>query len=118
MKTFIDIKKEIWDEKKRYFENWLYYCKKIKEEAEKLLHPARILVFGSVVKGSWTPNSDIDVLIISDKLSKNWEENYIYKVKIKSKVGAFSPFQIHLLTSEEYENWYKRFIKDEYVEVK
>lgn len=118
MKTLVDIKKEVWEEKKRYFENYLVYCQKIKKESERLLSPVRVLVFGSIVQGNWGPNSDIDVLVISDKLSKNWEENQIYKVKIKSKLGPFSPFQIHLARPQEYESWHKNFIKNNYIEIK
>ena len=105
-------------QKKKYFENYLAWSQKIKKEAEKLLSPVKVLVFGSVVKGDWGPNSDIDILIISDKLSKNWEKNTIFKVKIKSKIDPFSPFQIHLARPEEYERWYKNFIKDDYIVIK
>lgn len=117
MSILVDIKKEIWEEKRKYFENYPYYCRKIKESAEKVLGPVRVLVFGSIVRGDWTPNSDIDVLIISDKLSKNWEENAIYKVNIKRDSGIGFPFQIHLVRPEEFESWYKNFIKNDYIEI-
>jgi len=35
--------------------------------------------------------------------------------KILKKVGIFSPFEIHLVTEEEFD-WYKRFVK-RFVEV-
>lgn len=116
-KTLVGILKETQKRKRKYFENYLDYCRRIKKEAEKLLSPARVLVFGSIVQGKWGPNSDIDVLVISDKLSKNWEENQIYKLKMKSKLGPFCPFQIHLARPQEYESWYKNFIKDNYIEI-
>ncbi len=118
MITLVDIKRDIVERKEKYFRNYLYWCKKIKNKAIKVLgKDVKVLVFGSIVKGNWTPNSDIDVLIISKNLNKNWFKNTPIKLKIKKAVGLFSPFQIHLATPEEYENWYKKFIKKDYIEV-
>lgn len=117
MTKLVEIKKKRWEEKRKYFENYLYYCQKIKEAAEKVLGSVRVLVFGSIVRGDWGPNSDIDVLIISDKLSENWEENRIYKLQIKREAGISFPFQLHLVRPEEYEGWYKNFIKNDYIEI-
>ncbi|MEO0232775.1 MAG: nucleotidyltransferase domain-containing protein [candidate division WOR-3 bacterium] len=117
MKTLVDIDKEIWEEKRKYFENYLEYCKKIKKISEELLGSVKVLVFGSVVKGKWTPASDIDVLIISENLSENWEDNRLIRTKIKSRIGLFTPFQLHLITKSQYENWFKRFIREDFIEV-
>ncbi len=117
MKNLTLINKKIWERKKKYFENVEEYGKKIKKEATKILGPCRVLIFGSIVKGTWGPWSDIDVLIISEKLSSDWNENRILRTNIKSKIDPFSPFQLHLARPEEYENWYKKFIKEEYIEI-
>jgi predicted nucleotidyltransferase len=40
------------EEKEKYFKNYLYWGKKIKEVAKKLLgKDVKVLIFGSVVKG-------------------------------------------------------------------
>jgi predicted nucleotidyltransferase len=118
MKSLTEIEREIAEEKRKYFENYLYWCRRIKRKAIELLgKDVRVLVFGSAVKGSWGPNSDIDVLIISDKLKENWIENMPTKLAIKKAAGSFSPFQVHLATPEEYRNWWKRFIKMDYKEI-
>lgn len=118
MKTLTTILKEIWEEKRKYFENIDFYAKEIKRISREILgDDVRVLLFGSIVKRDWTPGSDIDVLIISDKLSTNWEENIWIKTKIKSSIDPFSPFQIHLARYEEFEKWYKNFIKNDYLEV-
>ena len=118
MKSLVAINKKLCEEKIKYFENYLEYSKKIKEKAQELLGDyVRVLVFGSVVRGDWWIGSDIDILIISDKLSSNWIENREIRTEIKKSIGSFHPFQIHLTTPEEYESWYKRFIKDDYIEV-
>lgn len=117
-KSFVEILKEIAEEKRKYFENYLDYAKKIKEKAKELLgEDVKVLVFGSVVRGDWWLDSDIDVLIISDKLSPNWIDNREIRTEIKKSIGSFHPFQIHLATTEEYEEWFKKFIKEDYKEI-
>ncbi|RKY32447.1 MAG: DNA polymerase subunit beta [Candidatus Omnitrophota bacterium] len=113
----VDILLETFERKRKYFENYKYYCNKIKEIGKKILKDVKVLVFGSIVKNKHTPDSDIDVLIISDNLPENWEEREKIRTEIKSKIDPFSPFQIHLSTREEFENWYKNFIKSDYIEI-
>lgn len=118
MKNLTQINKKIWERKKKYFERVDYYAQKIKEKAIEILgQSTRVFVFGSVAKGCWGPGSDIDILIVSDKLSQDWQENRWIRTKIKSKVDPFAPFQIHLARPEEFKEWYQKFIKDDYYEV-
>ncbi|HOK56548.1 MAG TPA: nucleotidyltransferase domain-containing protein [bacterium] len=116
-KSLVDILKKRAEEKEKYFKNYLFYCKKIKEEAEKILGKVEVIVFGSVVKNEYTPLSDIDVLIISDNLPNSYEERIKIKTEIKSKIDSFSPFQIHLSNYKEYNNWYKKFIKNDFMKI-
>ncbi len=117
-KTFAQILKEVWEEKKEYFQNYRFYSQKIKKEAKQLLGGAvRVLVFGSVVEGKFTPQSDIDILIISDNLPQNLEERNQIRTRIKSAIDPFSPFQIHLVSQKEYQEWYQRFIKENIEEI-
>ncbi len=116
-KTFIQILKEVWEEKKGYFENYKFYCRRIKKEAEKILGFVDVLVFGSIVKGKFTPRSDIDVLIISENLPESDEERNKIRTKIKSAIDPFSPFQIHLATPKEYQEWYQKFIKGDFEKI-
>jgi len=118
MKSLTLINKKIWEERKGYFENYLEWGKKIKEIAQKILKAkVKVLIFGSIVRGDWMPDSDIDVLIISKKLSKNWVKNRTIRTKIKKLIGPSSPFQIHLARPEEYKSWWKNFIKEDYIEL-
>jgi len=115
MITHFEARAKIVEKKQKYFKNYLYWCKKIKKKARELLgKDVKVLVFGSVVRGDFGPNSDIDVLIISKNLKKDWSENNQIKVEIKKEIGFFTPFQIHLATPEEFKNWYKKFIKKDF----
>ena len=117
MKSLIAIRKKIVEEKRKYFENYLEYARKIKEKAIEVLGEARVLVFGSIVKGNYGPNSDIDVLIISSKWTGDYEKDRLIKFKIKKLAGVKHPFQIHIATPKEFQNWWQKFIKSDYLEV-
>lgn len=116
--SFSELLLEVAKEKEKYFKDYLNYGKKIKEIAQKYLGVCQVLIFGSIVRGDFSPASDIDVLIISNNLPENWEERRIYRTKIKSEIDFSSPFQIHLATEDEFKNWWQKFIKNEFVEVK
>ena len=115
--TFCQILKEVSEEKKKYFENYKFYCQRLKESAEKILGRARLIVFGSIIMGKFNPRSDIDILIISENLPKDDEERAIIRTKLKASIAPFSPFQIHLATPQEYQTWYQKFIKESYEEI-
>ena len=104
------------EKRKRYFEGYLDYAKAIKEKAGKILGEVRVLVFGSIIGRRYSPDSDIDILVISD----NIPDSVLAGTKIKlqlTKDFISSPFQIHLVTPEQYAGWYKNFIKKNYVEI-
>lgn len=117
MKSHIQIKKEIWEEKEKYFKDFRAYCEIIKKKAEEIIGEIRVVVFGSVVRGDFTPNSDIDILIISDNLPESMEERLKIKTAVKSSLGRLNPFQLHLVTTKEFEEYYKPFVKKDYIEI-
>ena len=107
MKGFRAWCKVVNDEKK-YFENYIDYAKKIKEIAEREVGGVKVMVFGSVVEGRATPKSDIDILIVSDRIPKDIRSRI--RTKILKEIGLFSPFEIHIVNRKEF-GWYKNFIK-------
>ncbi|RLF98119.1 MAG: nucleotidyltransferase domain-containing protein [Thaumarchaeota archaeon] len=108
-KGFIDLLIEDAEERKRFFEDFLRYAEKVKEVVRRRDPNARIIVFGSVVRGDVRPDSDIDLLIITD-LAEKLDERIKLRMEIMRILGEGSPFEIHIITAEEYENWYRRFI--------
>jgi len=111
MTTLVDLLIEKREKEKKYFKNYLNWAKKIKKETEKSLWEVKVFLFGSIVKGKAEPGSDIDILVISPKLKNSIKKNKV-RTKIQKKIGLFNPFEIHLITPEEYQNWYKFFIKE------
>lgn len=110
MRTLVDFLIEKKAREEKYFKNYLFWAKKIKKEAQKLLGKVQVFVFGSVVQGKAEPGSDIDVLIISARL-KTKKRGEI-RTKIQRKIGFLSPFEIHLISPKEYRQWYRHFIKE------
>ena len=117
-KTLTDLLLVTQKRKEKYFKDWQRYGLEIKKYAQEILKDAKVYIFGSIIDGTYNPSSDIDVLIVSKSLPKDEEKRREIKIKIKSKIDPFSPFQLHLATPEEFENWYLRFIKNNFVEIR
>ncbi|MGC8600668.1 MAG: nucleotidyltransferase domain-containing protein [Nitrososphaeria archaeon] len=78
---------------------------KVKEIISKYDGSARVIVFGSAVRGNFNAASDLDVLIISEK-KELWNE---MRAKIFLEF-LDKPIEVHFATEDEYRNWYSRFI--------
>jgi len=115
MKSEIDFLIEEAKEEEKYFKNYLYYAKIIKKEAEKLLGKVKVFIFGSILRRDEV-SRDIDILIISPKLETSQKKSEV-RAKIWKMTGISGPFEIHLVTPEDYQNWYRFFIKEK-VEIK
>jgi predicted nucleotidyltransferase len=96
-----------------YFKNYLFYAKEIKSRAKEILGDCRVMVFGSVLKDDYHPVlSDIDVLIISSKAPADSGQKAKIKVKLLSNFETGNPFEIHIISPDDYENWHSKFIKE------
>ena len=102
----------------KYFKNYPAWSRKIKNEAKDLLGPNRVFIFGSVLQSERTgwPAEDIDILIVSSRLDSVDHKREI-RTKIWQKVGINSPFELHLTTPDQYENWYRSIIGPDAKEV-
>lgn len=107
--TFFDIIAQTADEERKYFENYMEYAKLIKELAIDLLGRAEVYVFGSVVEETYTPASDIDILIVSENTPQRQSERAKVVGKIIKEIDVFAPFEIHVINYKELK-WYERFI--------
>jgi predicted nucleotidyltransferase len=96
--------------RKRFLAEWRERVKRLAQEARRLLGDARVLAFGSAVRGDWCVESDVDVLIVSSKVPSDAIERVKLKMHLKELLGACVPLELHLATPEEFEHWYERFI--------
>lgn len=106
----IEFVKRVYEERKRYFDDWKRYTLKIKEVAMRELGEAEVYVFGSLVEGEVHPAlSDIDILIVSSNAALSNDGRAKIIAKIRRELGALNPFEIHLASPKEFE-WYRNFV--------
>jgi len=114
-KTTVDFQLDLLKIFEKYHNNIDKYVQDIKILVKKHDPNVEIFLFGSYVKGFMRKDSDIDVLIITD-LAKEVGARVRLRMEIAEKIGELTPFETHIITQDEYENWYKKFI-DKYIEV-
>ncbi len=107
--TLIDLEIEYYKTRRIYLENAIGYLRRIKDICRIFDPDCRLIVFGSYVRGNMKPDSDIDVLLITDR-ANNAQYRGKLRAAIARDIGLVTPFEIHIISSEEYEGWYRKFI--------
>ena len=92
------------------------YLKLIKTSIHNILPNSIIYLFGSILENKLVAGSDIDILIIADVPKKHLTRaEIIAEIEEEAKLPYIHPFNFHLLTQEELNDWssiYKLKIKD------
>jgi hypothetical protein len=101
-----DLYLEFGREKLKQLKNYRDIAKKVKEMVQERLGKADVYVFGSLIESEPTASSDIDILVVADNIS----HDEIYKLKAKVYESIEAPIELHIVSTREFENWYKRFI--------
>ncbi|MCI4461727.1 MAG: nucleotidyltransferase domain-containing protein [Thermogladius sp.] len=86
--------------------NYRSVAGKVKEIVVRIDPDARVYVFGSVVRGRYTAFSDIDLLVVTEKISLKYDMMVPVYIELLDAL-----IQLHVATPEAYERWYKRFIQ-------
>ncbi|QXJ29173.1 hypothetical protein J5U23_02042 [Saccharolobus shibatae B12] len=112
--SIIDVLEENKRLRDNYIKNLNFYLDRIKEVVRNIDPNTKIILFGSYVRGNFRPDSDIDVLIITN-VSNEFDRLKIYH-EVNKAIGNPNPFEIHVINKEEYISWYSKFL-DVYKEV-
>ena len=115
-KTVVDFQLEKLKAFDKYYRNVDRYLKIIKSIAKEKDRDAKLIIFGSYIKGGRRADSDIDVLIVTD-LAVDPIFRARLRMEISRRIGEPHPFELHIITTDEYERWYRRFI-DRYEVIK
>lgn len=72
------------------------------------LEPYKIILFGSYANGTYTEDSDIDILVVlnSDTISQNYEEKMRNRLLVRQRISDISkkvPIDLLVYTKKEYE---------------
>ncbi|MCX8169830.1 MAG: nucleotidyltransferase domain-containing protein [Candidatus Methanomethyliaceae archaeon] len=87
--------------------DYLEIAKKVKEIVLSIDPNARIYIFGSAVRGTSTAASDIDILIVTKIIDQK------YEIMVNVYKNVDENVELHVVTEEDLERWYKRFIPNE-----
>jgi len=79
----------------------------VKELVRGFTPNAEVYLFGSYAEGRAVASSDIDILVIVNEGDRGRAEEV--KVRVKRKYINY-PIEIHVITKEEFDRWYKRFV--------
>lgn len=88
-----------------YFKNYIELAKAVKRVVTGIDPEAEVYVFGSVTRGNYTAASDIDILVVT----KHIELKYELMVNVYKSIEA--PVELHVVTPQLFEKWYKKFIE-------
>ena len=89
---------------------WKRWVKIIAAEAKKILPDTKVYVVGSIVRGDYTGGSDVDIIIVSDRVPENALRRAAIKARIEDAINLpyYHPFEIHLLRPEEAQHYLKK----------
>jgi predicted nucleotidyltransferase len=113
--SIIDILEENKRIRDHYIKNLDFYLSKIKDTVKNMDPNAKVVLFGSYVRGNFKPDSDIDILVVVNNINNEMDRLRIYH-EVNKAIGTTNPFEIHVVTEIEYKSWYIRFI-DVYREI-
>ncbi|MFA4669793.1 nucleotidyltransferase domain-containing protein [Pyrococcus kukulkanii] len=92
--------------------NYHKFLPQIKEACREVFGECEVYVFGSVVEGKFTAESDVDILIVVESVPESLMERAKLKVEIEERAGLPEdhPFEFHIVDKEGFE-WYKDVLK-------
>ena len=107
--TLVDLELEHARARSAFIRNLETHLARILEICSDRDPECKLIIFGSYVKGTMRPDSDIDILLITET-ARNPLERGRLRAEISRKIGIDTPLEIHIVTREEYEGWYRKFI--------
>jgi len=91
---------------------YIKVARRVKGIVHSIDPDAKVYVFGSVVRGEATAMSDIDILVVTKMIERK------YEMMVKVYKAVEEPVELHIVTEDLLERWYKRFIPvEELIEV-
>ncbi|MEM4420382.1 MAG: nucleotidyltransferase domain-containing protein [Candidatus Caldarchaeum sp.] len=90
--------------------HWREYVGVLAEAVRKVLGDADVYVFGSVVTGESVASSDVDVLIVSERVPESMLERGALKVEVErvAELPVYHPFELHIVRPDEAEHYFKK----------
>ncbi len=109
-RKYIDLLRRRQAAKEEVVRNLNFYLCKILQIVRQRDPSAEVYLFGSFARGVARPDSDIDVLIISDVLGRDLLSTAEALDRITAELGVTGVFEIHIVTRDLFQKWHRRFI--------
>ncbi len=119
MGAWVERRLELIERELPYFEDPGRYLVLLRDMARERWGEARVFIFGSWVRGEARPGkSDIDVAVVSPRAPQRVHEKSEFIYEFLRRIGDLTaPFEIHVLRPEEWENYYRPFVKEDQREI-
>ncbi len=103
-------------ERVELFKRWRKVAEEVRAMVREKVPEASVYVFGSVIRGDFSTGlSDLDVAIVSPAFEDRDLKLSIYDLLFEKYFSL--PIEFHLLTPEKWK-FYRRFIGEDFVEIK
>jgi len=102
------ILKEV-ERRERVFSRLWEYLAAIKEAVRELDPDAEVYLFGSVARGEARPDSDVDVLVVSDRYGDEVGRVAEVLLRIEERLGFVVVLEVHVVSRRTFEKQRKLF---------
>ncbi len=92
--------------RREMLKNYRVYLERIYNSTKEILIDSEVFIFGSIIEEKQVGGSDIDILIIANVPKKHLiRTQIITDIEESAGLPLSHPFEIHLLSSEEFSTW-------------
>lgn len=92
---------ECWRKNREFFEKANEIALEIKDKAKKIFGDCKVYITGSYARGEHTLSSDLDILIVSERVPEKMSFEY-YKGVVKELTDDYR-INIHILGKKKFE---------------
>lgn len=110
----VELFRRLWERRAEELDKLWETLERLKEAATGLDPEARVYVFGSFARGTARPDSDVDVLVVTE-LASTEEGRLAVRGALGKVLSPYSPIELHIASTEQFK-WYLQFM-DVFVEV-
>ena len=90
--------------------DWRVWAERVAVAAKRFLPRSEVYVLGSVVRGDYVGGSDMDILVVSDRIPESLLKKAEMKRSIEEEANlpVTHPIQIHLTRKSEADRYIRR----------
>lgn len=79
-----------------YLKNYMEVVHEVRDIIRKIDPDARVYVFGSLVRGKFTASSDIDLIVVTEKVERK------YEMMVRVYKASEAPIKLHVVTPKGF----------------